>query len=128
MQALITLNSRGIVHCDLKSENILLTQDCQLRMIDFGSAQPVAKIAQSLVVTTPEYLAPEALYFLENSTDPAAMKTLCASVNVLDVWSFGIVLLELVLGFPVYMGYRGRVVGQTAIGEAQTGLLAGQQR
>lgn len=111
------LNNNNFVHCDLKSENILLTNDCQLKMIDFGSALHVSELAAKMVVTTPEYLAPEALYYLENPTDPAAMDLLQASTEVLDVWSLGIVLLELIIGFPVYMGYRGRVVGTDTISE-----------
>ena len=73
LQALVVLHKNKFVHCDLKSENILLTNDCQLKMIDFRSALHVSELAAKLVVTTPEYLSPEALYYLENPTDPAAM-------------------------------------------------------
>ena len=38
LQALYILNKKNFVHCDLKSENILVTPDCQLKLIDFGSA------------------------------------------------------------------------------------------
>ena len=112
------LNKNNFVHSDLKSENILLSNDCQLKIIDFGSTLHESQVASSLVVTTPEYLSPEALNYLANPTDPATMNLLLSNLEVIDIWSFGIVLLELMIGFPVYMAYRGRVVGQKAISEA----------
>jgi serine/threonine protein kinase len=54
------LHSKGIMHRDLKLENILVDEDGYLKIIDYG----LAKTLQESSVTktfcgTPEYLAPE---------------------------------------------------------------------
>jgi len=59
------------VHCDLKSENILIEIDynkkeiTSVKVIDFGSSFYFNNINDELNLTTPEYLPPEALEFLE---------------------------------------------------------------
>ena len=30
--------------------------------------------------------------------------------SAIDIWSLGIVLLETVIGFPIYMAYKGRII------------------
>jgi len=58
-----------IVHADIKPDNILVDFDGStlksLKVIDFGSAF-VFTDARSVPATTPEYLAPEVLKFLDN--------------------------------------------------------------
>jgi serine/threonine protein kinase len=59
------------VHCDLKSENILIEIDynkkeiTSVKVIDFGSSFYFNNINDELALTTPEYLPPEALEFIE---------------------------------------------------------------
>ena len=51
----------------------------------------------------------------------------------IDVWSLGIVLLEIIISFPIYLAYKGRITrtanGQRQESRLQTGLLgdAGRQ-
>ena len=40
----------------------------------------------------------------------------------IDIWSFGVVILEMIIGFPVWMSYKGRVVGP---GEIATNVMTG---
>lgn len=64
----------GIVHSDLKAENILVNYDVNedvapvlsFKIIDFGSAFSFGKVDTDLELTTPEYLAPELLEYIEN--------------------------------------------------------------
>jgi len=143
LQGLEYLTELGIVHSDLKSDNILLSFDYESRtikdvkIIDFGTSMPFQDVGSCLQQTTPEYLPPEALEFIEQKTKKQLTDKL--EPWSIDVWSLGIVLLELVTGFPMYMAYKGRIVrhipgtgsqmpGHTLRSPVQTGLLASTTR
>ncbi|CAK9160574.1 unnamed protein product, partial [Ilex paraguariensis] len=77
-----------IIHCDVKPENILLHDSFQAKISDFGLSKLLSPEQSSLFTTmrgTRGYLAPE---WLTNS----------AISDKTDVYSFGMVLLELVSG------------------------------
>ena len=105
----------GIVHCDLKAENILIDLDPQtktlrsVKLIDMGQSFQFRNINQSMIVTTPEYLPPEVL---ENTSTRSTNYDYVNKLNSwsIDVWSLGAVLLEITLGFPIWLAYRGRIV------------------
>ncbi|KAL5758269.1 hypothetical protein ACOSP7_020880 [Xanthoceras sorbifolium] len=81
-----------IVHCDIKPENVLLDDNFTAKVSDFGLAK-LMKPEDSLVYTTLRgtrgYLAPE---WITNS--PISEKT--------DVYSYGVVLLEIIGGRKSY--------------------------
>ena len=68
-QALSLFEKAGLVHSDLKPENVLISINSQgaptFKIIDLGSSFPFAKLNESLEVTTPEYLPPEILDLLD---------------------------------------------------------------
>ncbi|RLM91816.1 G-type lectin S-receptor-like serine/threonine-protein kinase [Panicum miliaceum] len=77
-----------IIHCDIKPENILLDEEFCAKISDFGMAKLLGREFNSALTTirgTMGYLAPEWI-----SGQPITKKT--------DVYSFGIVLLEIVSG------------------------------
>ncbi|XP_057975208.1 G-type lectin S-receptor-like serine/threonine-protein kinase At5g35370 [Malania oleifera] len=77
-----------IIHCDIKPENILLHDHLQAKISDFGLSKLLSPEQSSLFTTmrgTRGYLAPEWL-------------TSCAISEKTDVYSFGMVLLEILSG------------------------------
>lgn len=90
--ALVSAHSRGIVHCDLKPENIMLTGVQQVKILDFGVAKHFPRSDQSstveksdVLVGTPSYMSPEVL--LERFPDGRA-----------DIFSLGVVFYEMLSG------------------------------
>ncbi|PKA59620.1 Proline-rich receptor-like protein kinase PERK9 [Apostasia shenzhenica] len=81
--------SRPVIHRDVKSSNILLTDEFDSRISDFGLAMwaPTTSsyLTHSDVVGTFGYLAPE--YFMYGKVS-----------SKIDVYAFGVVLLELLSG------------------------------
>ena len=68
-EVLDSLQERKVVHADLKPDNILIEitgrRISSLKLIDFGSSF-LFEEATSITATTPEYLAPEVLMYLES--------------------------------------------------------------
>ncbi len=82
--ALERVHDRGYMHLDFKPENILLTRNGSLRLIDFDLAQPIPNPPRKLNRNpgTPAYMAPEQL--LREPVDHRA-----------DIWAFGVSAYEL---------------------------------
>ncbi|KAL4625087.1 homeodomain-interacting protein kinase 2-like isoform X9 [Arapaima gigas] len=93
--ALMKLKSLGLIHADLKPENIMLVdparQPYRVKVIDFGSASHVSKAVCSTYLQSRYYRAPEIILGLPFS-------------EAIDMWSLGCVIAELFLGWPLYPG------------------------
>lgn len=95
VSALVALHGKGICHRDLKGDNILRTNDGQIKLGDFGTAKltqrqtehGTVKSGLKSVVGTAYYMAPEVLVGTETSPDQYDAKV--------DVWSLGITVCEL---------------------------------
>jgi serine/threonine-protein kinase len=95
LSALSAAHRAGIVHRDVKPENILLSDDGVVKVADFGLARAVEADAAStrtgLMMGTVAYCAPEQI--TRGQADPRA-----------DVYASGVVLFELLTGKPPYQG------------------------
>uniref|UniRef100_A0A673A1R9 non-specific serine/threonine protein kinase n=1 Tax=Sphaeramia orbicularis TaxID=375764 RepID=A0A673A1R9_9TELE len=93
--ALKKLKGMGLIHADLKPENIMLVdpvrQPYRVKVIDFGSASHVSKAVCSTYLQSRYYRAPEVILGLP----------FCEAI---DMWSLGCVIAELFLGWPLYPG------------------------
>jgi len=99
--AISHLHNHGVIHGDLKPENVLLTDQDQVKVIDFGIArvlsEPETKESKRFA-GTPIYMSPE------TQLDPKK----CSVQS--DIYSIGIISYELVMGQLTH----GRVVLTTA--------------
>eukprot|EP00347_Sterkiella_histriomuscorum_P016998 403351053 len=121
-QVLYLFQSAGIVHSDLKSENILILHDrttntVSYKIIDLGSSFNFQKSSQEVELTTPEYLAPDLLEYLDSKSANLASGSIDLSKKLfpwsIDIWSLGAILLEMVSGFPLWLSYKGRIVKES---------------
>uniref|UniRef100_A0A3P9DVA2 Protein kinase domain-containing protein n=1 Tax=Maylandia zebra TaxID=106582 RepID=A0A3P9DVA2_9CICH len=91
--ALSHLSSVGIVHADLKPGNIMVVNrhesPIKVKLIDFGLACPASAVIPGDFVGTVGYCAPEVMLGLPYN-------------EASDMWSLGLVAVELATGLPLY--------------------------
>uniref|UniRef100_A0A8R1TUL6 non-specific serine/threonine protein kinase n=1 Tax=Onchocerca volvulus TaxID=6282 RepID=A0A8R1TUL6_ONCVO len=95
LTALLKLKHLGLIHADLKPENIMLVdpsnQPFRVKVIDFGSASHRSKAVTNTYLQSRYYRAPEIILGLPFR-------------EAIDMWSLGCVIAELYLGWPLYPG------------------------
>ena len=86
-KAIAHCHASNVVHRDIKPENIMITDDDEVKLIDFGLSKIKKQTKQMMhtVAGTPFYMAPEVLN--ENYGTKA------------DIWSLGVLLYVLVSGY-----------------------------
>ena len=114
LQGIEFINNKGIIHSDIKPENILVQytnnnenfEITSVKIIDYGSAFYSSNPAP-LISNTPEYLCPEI-----TTNNKEFIKELNNNnyINSVDVWSTGIALLELCLCCPIWMSYKTKIL------------------
>ncbi len=91
----------GVIHRDLKSQNIILDPSNRIKIIDFGLARTAhmeGMTATGLIMGTPEYMAPEQVS--GKKIDERA-----------DIYSLGIILYEIFTGRVPFTGESAIAVG-----------------
>jgi serine/threonine protein kinase len=95
-EALAAAHAEGVVHRDLKPQNILVSKDDQIFVSDFGLAKSFEEGAQGMTKTgaflgTPRYMSPEQV-----EGKPADLRS--------DLYAYGLMLYEMVTGDVPFTG------------------------
>lgn len=100
--ALDHLHARGLVHLDLRPENVMVLPDRHVKLIDFGLAQTGGAVPEVAMSGPNLYLAPEQL-----TGEPVEVTT--------DVYALGCIVYEMLTGRPPFALANGDPGGASAI-------------
>ncbi len=102
-EGLAEVHACGLLHRDIKPQNILIGDNGRPRLVDFGLAAPLASESLQAISGSPPYMAPEQARGQGERIDPRT-----------DVFGLGAVLYFLLTGHPPYDGQDRRTILERA--------------
>src|SRR5690606_34971640 len=118
-EALAAVHAQGVLHRDLKPPNIMLREDGQVVLIDFGLARNLESGTRStragVLRGSPYYMSPEQAQGIELDARS-------------DLYSLGVIFFELLTGSKPYVGSSAIEVLQQHVTAAPPELPAGLSR
>ncbi|XP_014185531.1 traf2 and NCK-interacting protein kinase isoform X4 [Haplochromis burtoni] len=94
LRGLSHLHSHHVIHRDIKGQNVLLTENAEVKLVDFGVSAQLDKTIgrRNTFIGTPYWMAPEVIACDENPEATYDYRS--------DLWSLGITALEMAEGAP----------------------------
>lgn len=91
LEALIVVHDANLIHRDIKSDNVLVSRNGDVKITDFGYTAPNSEdLKNNVICGTPYWMAPELIKGEHYGKE-------------VDIWSLGILCLELAEGAPPYI-------------------------
>ena len=101
IDALVYCHKMGVSHRDVKPDNLLLTEEWDIKLCDFGLSS--IKSLEDTYCGTPDYAPPEVIARIPY--DPM----------LADTWSYGVTLYAMFMGMLPWNGWRGSKKGKEFI-------------
>ncbi|CAD8068840.1 unnamed protein product [Paramecium primaurelia] len=109
LDAMKMLRLKNVVHRDLKLANILINEQMQIKLGDFGFAKSVTNDLMESYCGTPITMAPEILKKNDNYDHKC------------DIWSLGVMIYQIIYGQPPFIPKKGTV--QDLINEIEKQII-----
>uniref|UniRef100_A0A8C6Q7I6 non-specific serine/threonine protein kinase n=1 Tax=Nothobranchius furzeri TaxID=105023 RepID=A0A8C6Q7I6_NOTFU len=93
-KGLAHLHQHKVIHRDIKGQNVLLTENAEVKLVDFGVSAQMDKTVgkRNTFIGTPYWMAPEVIACEDNPKATYGCKS--------DLWSLGITAIEMAEGAP----------------------------
>ena len=102
--ALKYVHEAGVIHRDIKSNNVLILEDGSVQLCDFGVSNILEpqKSKRTTIVGTPYWMAPELQREWVKDADPRSLlqPKQIQYGNEVDIWAYGCTVYEMACGFP----------------------------